>query len=127
MGFGSLRFPKSHIQEIGIISVGRLAETDCPSSCESASLFDGAGCSAPMLKCELRPALTVPDVHRITTRAVFMLLLRAGRLDRQARTPLASLGNGITWSYSSLSVLMDMSNKNNLVECISESKDNEWR
>ena len=84
MGFGSLGFPKSHIQEIGIISVGCLAETDCPSSCESASLFDGAGCSAPMLKCDLRPALTVPDVHRITTRAVFMLLLHAGRLDRQA-------------------------------------------
>ena len=55
-----------------------------PAVMEAPQCFDSAGCLAPMLKCELRPALTVPDVHRITTRAVFMLLLRAGRLDRQA-------------------------------------------
>lgn len=70
---GFVGFSKSHIQKRDIYRLCSLLGqfVSVAQVCSSGRRYLTA--SASMLKCELRPALSVPDVHRITTCAMFML------------------------------------------------------
>jgi hypothetical protein len=72
--------------EKGHISALRLTGTICPSGAGAPLWTTVPDASESMLKCELRPALSTPDVHRITTCAVFTLrYVKAGLTDRLAQ------------------------------------------